>query len=134
MHQAFEELKDLEVGGDIIGDLEMHGVTELADSAVVVRARIKTKPGLQWAIGRAYNERIKVIFDANGIEIPFPHMTLYWGEDKEGNAPPVHVAQAHKPTSTLARPSPSDASEKASDFKPVIPAEGRYEGVDVPDD
>lgn len=96
MHQAFDELREEEIGLDIIGALEMHGVTELADSAVVVRARIKTKPGYQWAIGRAYNEKIKSIFDANSIEIPYPHMTLYWGEDKEGSAPPLHVLQAKR--------------------------------------
>jgi small conductance mechanosensitive channel len=35
---------------------------------------------------------VKEVFDEAGIEIPFPHMTLYFGEDKSGNAPPAHVA------------------------------------------
>ncbi|MEW5424201.1 mechanosensitive ion channel domain-containing protein [Amorphus sp. 3PC139-8] len=91
MFEAFERLKLTEHGGSIIGDLEMSGVTQFADSAVIVRARIKTPPGSQWAVGRAYNEVIKEVFDERGIEIPYPHVTLYMGEDKQGNAPPMRV-------------------------------------------
>ncbi len=91
MEAAFEQLKKTEYGPDIIEGLEMHGVTEFADSAVIVRARIKTLPGKQWALGRAYNEIVKEVFDERNIEIPFPHVTLYLGEDKQGNAPPLHV-------------------------------------------
>ena len=32
---------------------------------------------------------IKRIFDERGIEIPFPHQTIYFGEDKHGKAPPL---------------------------------------------
>ena len=67
----------------------MHGVTALADSAVNIRVRIKTLPGSQFPIGRAYNRLVKRHFDAAGIEIPYPHMTLYFGEDKQGKAPPA---------------------------------------------
>jgi len=93
MHDAFEELRGTEHGESLIGDLEMQGVTEFADSAVTVRARIKTRPGQQWAVGRAYNEIVKRVFDDRGIEIPFPHRTIYWGEDKQGKAPPLRVAR-----------------------------------------
>jgi small conductance mechanosensitive channel len=30
-------------------------------------------------------------FDAAGIEIPFPHTTLYFGQDKDGAAPPANL-------------------------------------------
>src|SRR3546814_3543246 len=69
----------------------MQGVTEFRDSAVVVRGRIKTLPGSQWGAGRAYNEIIKRIFDEHGIELPFPHRTIYFGEDREGKAPPLRI-------------------------------------------
>lgn len=94
MEEAFERLKQTPSGVDIIGDFEMHGVTEFADSAVIVRARIKTLPGQQWALGRVYNELVKQVFDERGIEIPFPHVTLYMGEDKAGNAPPLRIRSA----------------------------------------
>ncbi|MEM7498567.1 MAG: mechanosensitive ion channel domain-containing protein [Pseudomonadota bacterium] len=77
--------------GKIIGDLEWFGVQSLGDSAVVLRARIKVRPGQQWGIGRRYNELLKKACDERGIEIPFPHMTVWMGEGKDGGAPPLHM-------------------------------------------
>src|SRR3546814_8667872 len=91
MLDAFGELRDTEHGSAILGDFEMHGVTTFGDSAVVVRGRIKTLPGSQWAAGRAYNEIIKKVFDERGIEIPYPHRTIYWGEDKHGEVSPLRI-------------------------------------------
>ena len=84
MFAAFERLKHGELGVHLLDDLEMQGVHALGDSAVVVRARLRTAPGQQWAIGRAYNEAVKEVFDERGIDIPFPHMTVYAGTDKDG--------------------------------------------------
>ena len=42
--------------------------------------RIKTEAGQQWAVGREMNRRIKKRFDREGIEIPFPHRTLFLGD------------------------------------------------------
>ncbi|MBY8974779.1 mechanosensitive ion channel [Rhodobacteraceae bacterium NNCM2] len=92
MLDGFEELRAKpEWRGSILGDLQWFGLQSFGDSAVVVRARIKCVPGQQWSVGRAYNEILKRIFDERGIEIPFPHQTIYFGEDKAGNAPPAHV-------------------------------------------
>jgi moderate conductance mechanosensitive channel len=97
LREAFEELRaHPEHGPKIVGDLEVHGVTALADSSVNVRVRIKTRPGDQWGIGREYNRLVKRHLDAAGIEIPFPHMTLYFGEDKKGSAPPAHLQVVHR--------------------------------------
>ena len=84
---------DPEVGGDILEPITIDGVDRLDDSAVVVRARLKTKPGSQWRIKRAFNGLVKKRFDERGIEIPYPHQTIYFGEDKAGGAPPLRVAQ-----------------------------------------
>jgi small conductance mechanosensitive channel len=93
LHKAFERLKaDDGVGDAVTGPLEVDGVTALADSAVNIRVRIRTVAGMQWAVGRAYNRVVKEVFDEAGIEIPYPHMTLYFGEDKTGNAPAARVA------------------------------------------
>lgn len=67
-------------GRMILEDLEIFGVDKFADSAVVIKARMKTKPVKQWEVGRQFLRRIKKAFDERGIEIPFPHQTLYFGE------------------------------------------------------
>lgn len=77
----------------ILDDLEMWGVDQLADSAVVLRFRIKTLPAQQWSVKREFSKRIKRRFDELGIEIPFPHRTVYLGADKQGNARPLHLAR-----------------------------------------
>lgn len=61
----------------ILDDPEMLGVDAFADSAIVVRFFIKTKPLQQWTVKRALLRRIKKRFDAEGIEIPFPHRTVF---------------------------------------------------------
>ncbi|WP_172962342.1 mechanosensitive ion channel domain-containing protein [Hydrocarboniclastica marina] len=92
MRAAFDELKENpDQSPYILDDLEVHGVTQLGDSAVMLRVRIKTMPGKQWGVGREYNRLIKRHFDAAGIEIPFPHTTLYFGQDKDGSAPPAPI-------------------------------------------
>ena len=81
MAQVGTELeKDPEFGPKIIEPIEVVGVNDFADSAVVIRARLKTRPIEQWSVGREYRKRLKKVFDERGIEIPFPHTTIYWGE------------------------------------------------------
>lgn len=65
----------------ILEPIEIFGLDEFADSAIVIKARLKTKPSAQWAVGREYRERLKYAFDQNNIEIPFPHTSVYWGEE-----------------------------------------------------
>jgi small conductance mechanosensitive channel len=80
-------------GPSILEPIEILGLDRFADSAVIVRARTKTKPIKQWEVGREFNRRLKMRFDEMGIEIPFPHQTIYFGEDKSGQAPPLRVAR-----------------------------------------
>lgn len=61
----------------ILEDIEIAGVERLADSSVMLRGRIKCVPLSQSLIRREYLRRIKEVFDARGIEIPFPQMTLH---------------------------------------------------------
>jgi small-conductance mechanosensitive channel len=82
---------DLEFRKDIMEPLEIFGLDRFEDSAIIVRARFTTKPLRQWAVKREFNRRIKRIFDERGIEIPFPHRTLYMGVPKTGAAPPLQV-------------------------------------------
>ncbi|MGE5148025.1 MAG: mechanosensitive ion channel family protein, partial [Candidatus Eiseniibacteriota bacterium] len=82
---------DSELAPYIMEPLEIGGLDKFADSAVVIRARLKVLPALQWRIGREYNRRLKAEFDRRGIEIPFPQQTVWFGVDKAGNAPPMRV-------------------------------------------
>ncbi len=56
------------------------GVQDLADSAVILRATLTVLADDRWLVLREARRRIKVRFDKEGIEIPFPHMTVYQGE------------------------------------------------------
>ncbi len=78
-------------GPKIINPLEVLGVDSFGDNAVVIKARITTLPIEQWTVGREFNRRMKKRFDELGIEIPFPHRTIYFGIDKQGDAPPARV-------------------------------------------
>jgi moderate conductance mechanosensitive channel len=83
-------LRDL--GADFYADTEWRallveepqvlGVNEFGDSAVVIRMVAKTLPLKQWEVARELRRRIKKRFDQDGIEIPFPHLTFYWGEQQ----------------------------------------------------
>lgn len=66
-----------EVGGKILDEMEVAGVDQWADSAVVIRCRFKVLPLEQWGIRRAFLHRLKRVFDSQCIEIRFPHLTLY---------------------------------------------------------
>jgi len=89
---AEDQRADPEFAELILEPMEVLGLDQFGDSAVVVKARIKTRPIRQWAVKRDYNRRLKRRFDAEGIEIPFPHRTLYFGVDKAGTAPPARLA------------------------------------------
>jgi small conductance mechanosensitive channel len=98
--------------------LEMLGVDRLADSAVIIKCRLKVRPASQWAIGREFNRRLKNRFDELGIEFPFPQQTIHFSEDRRGAARPAHVvldAPEHEedgrdpePARRQARPRPAE--------------------------
>jgi len=75
----------------MLDDVEILGVDQFADSAIIIKARLKTQASKQWNVGREYNRRLKYKFDKHGIEIPYPHQTIYFGEDKKGKAPPAPI-------------------------------------------
>lgn len=81
----------------ILEDLELLGVENWADSSVVIRARIKVQPLEQWRVRREFLRRLKQAFDARGIEIPYPHLTLYPGRAKDGSAPPLRLVVEERP-------------------------------------
>ncbi|WP_444921070.1 mechanosensitive ion channel family protein [Microbulbifer sp. CnH-101-G] len=92
LHEVDKEMRESdEYGPLILEPLEVLGVDAFADSSVVIKARTKTKAHEKWYVGREFNRRIKLLFDKKGVEIPFPHQTLYFGEDKKGKAPAARI-------------------------------------------
>ncbi len=80
-------INDTQFNQAILAPLEILGLDKFGTSEIVIKARIKTVPIKQWDIGREMNKRIKDAFDREGIEIPFPHQSIYFGE----NSKPVRV-------------------------------------------
>lgn len=83
MKVMLDELRSLRSDPDwsdlITDEPEMLGVQELAESSVIVRARLTTRADARWSARREALLRIKKRFDAEGIEIPFPHLTISQG-------------------------------------------------------
>ena len=65
-------------------EIEVLGVERLDNSAVVLRCRLKVVPAIeQWNVKREFFKRVKLAFDARGIEIPFPQLTAHMAKDAE---------------------------------------------------
>jgi small conductance mechanosensitive channel len=102
MRQVGKELReDPSIGPFMVDDVEIFGVDNFADSAVVIKGRLKTKPIKQWDVGREYRRRLKYRFDAEGIEIPFPHRSIYIGES--GKPIAAQLLSNNEPTHPAAR-------------------------------
>lgn len=91
--------QDSDYRWNILEPLEIMGLDRFEDSAVIIRTRLKTRPGQQWRIGREFKRRMKHVFDERGIEIPFPHRTLYWGTPKAAQPDPLQQALETHPLS-----------------------------------
>lgn len=84
INHLIQVLKDLgreikeseEYGKYVLSDIEICGLNEFQDSAIVVLCRIKTTPQEQWKIKRRFNQMIKERFEQEGIEIPFPQVVV----------------------------------------------------------
>jgi small conductance mechanosensitive channel len=92
LREIGEEMRnDPKYAENILEPIEIFGLHKFDDSAIIIRTRMTTKPLKQWGLKREFNRRVKKVFDERGIEIPFPHQTIYMGEPKKGPAAPLHV-------------------------------------------
>lgn len=82
-------------GAKILDDIEIAGVQDWADSAIILRCRFKTVALEQWGVRREFLRRMKDAFDARGIEIPFKHvdLTIYAGQDQQGNVTAIGLSK-----------------------------------------
>ncbi|MCD7879904.1 MAG: mechanosensitive ion channel family protein [Candidatus Gastranaerophilales bacterium] len=71
------EIRELpEYKNFILSDIEVFGLNEFQDSAIVIQFRIKTTPQEQWMVKRQINKMIKERFEKEGIEIPYPQIVV----------------------------------------------------------
>lgn len=92
MRRVAREMRDsTDWSARMLDDIEIAGVENWADSAVMLRARIKVPPLEQWPVRREYFRRLKKTFDAARIEIPYPHVTLYAGTDPAAQPFPLSL-------------------------------------------
>ncbi len=73
----------------ILAPIEVVGVDKLSDAGVLLKARIKTAPGKQWAITREYNRRIKeafseahVDFNSTQLKLITPDVAAFSGDPR----------------------------------------------------
>lgn len=90
---AAEMQDDPDYGPSILAPLEVLGLDSFGASSVNIRVRLKVRAGKQWGVRREYHRRLKYAFDARGIEIPFPHRTVFFGKEPDADektaAPPA---------------------------------------------
>ena len=127
LERAFEELMtDPVLSPEVLEDMTIAGVTSLNERGFTVRVLIKTRPGMQWAVQRGYNRLVKKHFNAAGIELPYPHTVVYFGQDRDGGAPPLRVQE----TGTQAAPRTGFAPPAGHTHRPLA-AENRERQGDV---
>jgi small conductance mechanosensitive channel len=73
-----EELKNPEGRiPEMIGDLKYLGVSRLDESGVVLLVRARCHEAYRPRVTMAVNRKIYLMFNRNGIEVPFPQLTIH---------------------------------------------------------
>jgi small conductance mechanosensitive channel len=75
--------EDAQTASYIAGEMEVWGVDQFTANGVLLKARIKTIPGKQWDVGREMNRRIKLAFEAAGIEFQTKLAKIRISQDDE---------------------------------------------------
>lgn len=95
LENAFKELmQDTVLAPSVLEDISIPGVTSLHERGYNIRVLIKTAPGMQWAIQRAFNRLVKKHFDQAGIEMPYPHTVLHFNQTTDGITAPLPLQHA----------------------------------------
>lgn len=78
INQTGQELaEDPQWKDKIIKPPQFLRVEEFADSAIIIKILGETKPLEQWAVAGELRKRLKIAFDNNNIEIPFPQRVIH---------------------------------------------------------
>lgn len=84
---------DAAFGARILAELEVAGVERWDNAAVVIRCRFRTLPLEQWGVRREFLRRLKSAFQAQGIRLPYPNLTVH-AEGEAANAAQLREAGA----------------------------------------
>jgi small conductance mechanosensitive channel len=97
-----EMAKDPKWSADFVSTPKVLRVDNLGDSGIDIKILGDTKPSRQWDIIGELRLRIKRTFDREGIEIPWPHTKVYFGN----TVPRIEGTQPtpEKSTNTKAQP------------------------------
>jgi small conductance mechanosensitive channel len=81
MRQTWEEMKqDPNWGPDMLSETPwLLRVDEFGSSGITIKMVGETRPIKQWDVMGEFRRRIKKVFDEQGIEIPWPHTKVYFG-------------------------------------------------------
>jgi moderate conductance mechanosensitive channel len=96
---------------EIRDDLEVMGLDKFADSAIIIKARVRVGPFGRWAVLREFNRRMKQRFDEHGIEIPYPHQQLV---EPRGTQTPLSLPKPQAAPESATAPLPEEAESKAA--------------------
>lgn len=72
-------------------------VDSLGESGIDVRIVARTLPDWQWAVMAELRKRLKRTFDELGIEIPWPHTKVFFGDAPPPTVPSSQPTKRHRP-------------------------------------
>lgn len=84
---------DPQWSNDIVEAPSVLGVEAFGDSGIDIRVLGVTQPIRQWDVMREFRRRVKIAFDREGIEIPYPHRTLVTASQKAADGLVVNLAR-----------------------------------------
>ena len=108
--------KDREFRYGLLGPMEIIGVDSFQDNGVFIKARMKTRAMSQWDVMRAFNIRLKRLFDRRGLRFPGVQA-----------ANPASAPKAEEPTKDAAPPAPT-----TNETPPVPPAKTESKTIAPP--
>jgi small-conductance mechanosensitive channel len=75
-----------EWSGKFINTPQVLRVEKLADSGIEIKVFGDTLPAMQWEVMGELRKRLKKAFDKEGIEIPWPHLKVFFGKGPQDPA------------------------------------------------
>jgi small conductance mechanosensitive channel len=113
INRVGQEMAKDEYFGPLMNEpLQALRVDAFEDSGIAIKVLGSTKPIRQWEVAGEFRRRIKRVFDEEGIEIPWPHTKIFFGNAPlwPHPEPPASGAsfESSKPSSEATRLPPDE--------------------------